>query len=312
VLATRKHRSGVTLVEVLVAIFIMGIGMLALLVLFPLGALSMAKALKDDRCSSAGANASALAVAWDLRNDPNVQKAFSYAPPDAKPPDLNGLGYPVYVDPYYAIINYNTPPGYTSPRLGWSTGAATTPGAARCMPTYATTSAKAQRWFSLLDDLAFQEDGTPVNNPPQRQGRYTWTYMMRRIGSPSGPVYDLSVVVYSGRSTEKALGETVYPLQLVPTPPAKGDNAVTLNYAGLETPAVRNGTWLLDVSYETNPTNGTGSVHGHFYRVVNTTDLPNSLLLVEVQPPLRVKNVNAMVVMESVAEVLERGTDWKR
>ena len=35
------HRSGVTLTEVLVAIFIMGIGLLSILVLFPLGALTL-------------------------------------------------------------------------------------------------------------------------------------------------------------------------------------------------------------------------------------------------------------------------------
>src|SRR4051794_38453099 len=62
-----KHRAGVTLVEVLVTIFIMGIGMLALLVLFPLGALNMAQALKDDRCGHAAATAESIAVAQDIR-----------------------------------------------------------------------------------------------------------------------------------------------------------------------------------------------------------------------------------------------------
>jgi prepilin-type N-terminal cleavage/methylation domain-containing protein len=64
-----RRRSGVTLIEVLVAIFIMAIGMLALLALFPLGALSMAQALKDDRCASAAVNAEAFAVAHDIKHD---------------------------------------------------------------------------------------------------------------------------------------------------------------------------------------------------------------------------------------------------
>ena len=46
-----NERAGVTLIEVLVAIFIMGIGLLALLTLFPLGALRMAKAIQDDRAA---------------------------------------------------------------------------------------------------------------------------------------------------------------------------------------------------------------------------------------------------------------------
>src|SRR5437763_12971326 len=63
-------RPAVTLTEVLVAIFVMGIGLLALLVLFPLGALSMAQALKDDRASQAAAQAAAIETALDFRNDP--------------------------------------------------------------------------------------------------------------------------------------------------------------------------------------------------------------------------------------------------
>jgi type II secretory pathway pseudopilin PulG len=46
------NRSGITLVEVLVAIFIMGIGLLALLTLFPLGAISMAQQVQADRAAS--------------------------------------------------------------------------------------------------------------------------------------------------------------------------------------------------------------------------------------------------------------------
>lgn len=47
--ANVHRRAGVTLVEVLVAIFITGVGLLALLTLFPLGALDLAQAVKDDR-----------------------------------------------------------------------------------------------------------------------------------------------------------------------------------------------------------------------------------------------------------------------
>ena len=52
--------AGVTLVEVLVAIFITGVGMLALLTLFPLGALDMARAIKDDRTAAVAKRAQAF------------------------------------------------------------------------------------------------------------------------------------------------------------------------------------------------------------------------------------------------------------
>jgi len=61
--AACHKRPGITLLEVLVAIFIMGIGLLALLTLFPLGALEMAQAIQDDRAGKAAADAVALSEA---------------------------------------------------------------------------------------------------------------------------------------------------------------------------------------------------------------------------------------------------------
>lgn len=58
-------QAGVTLVELLVAIIVMGVGMLALLTLFPLGALEMAQAIKDDRTGAIADNAAALGEAGE-------------------------------------------------------------------------------------------------------------------------------------------------------------------------------------------------------------------------------------------------------
>lgn len=56
----RPRRAGVTLLEVLVAIFIAGVGLLALLTLFPVGALNMARAIQDDRAGAVVADAEAF------------------------------------------------------------------------------------------------------------------------------------------------------------------------------------------------------------------------------------------------------------
>ena len=61
--AGRDSQAGATLVEVLAAIFIMGLGLLALLTLFPLGALHMAQEIKDDRTGAVAADAAALSEA---------------------------------------------------------------------------------------------------------------------------------------------------------------------------------------------------------------------------------------------------------
>lgn len=57
--------SGVTLVEVLAALFVMGIGLLTLLTLFPLGALTMAQAIKDSRAGAIADQATILSQAGE-------------------------------------------------------------------------------------------------------------------------------------------------------------------------------------------------------------------------------------------------------
>src|SRR5207302_679219 len=95
------QRDGVTLIEVLVAIFVMGLGMIALLTLFPLGVLQMAQAIKDDRTAIAAANAASVAKVWNIRVDDNVSQYYknpvgTFGLPDAS---AGSSGYPVYVDP---------------------------------------------------------------------------------------------------------------------------------------------------------------------------------------------------------------------
>src|SRR5207249_5181661 len=75
------------------------------------------------------------------------------------------------------------------------------------------------RWFTLLDDLSFLENGVPDTSSGfvQREGRYSWAYLCRmRKYTPaaSAPPYytvppaiiDLNVVVYSGRSLDLSGG----------------------------------------------------------------------------------------------------------
>src|SRR5687768_12289862 len=101
-------RPGATLIEVLVAIFVMALGMMALLTLFPLGALRMAQAIQDDRCAICAHNAGSIATMKDLRNDPMVIQTGNPAAPDmftmdldgdGAGPDPNGTSNPLMVDP---------------------------------------------------------------------------------------------------------------------------------------------------------------------------------------------------------------------
>ena len=60
-----NRRNAVTLTEVLIAIFVLSIGLMALLSLFPLGAAQMAQAIKDQRAAEAATTAAGMArVIW--------------------------------------------------------------------------------------------------------------------------------------------------------------------------------------------------------------------------------------------------------
>jgi hypothetical protein len=124
------RRPGITLLEVLSAIFITGIGLLSLLTLFPLGALQMSRALQDERTAMAGANGQAIANAVVLRLDPDIQAAMlnqqipsslfigsvynGGVPFPALTVSPDGPGLPVLVDPI-GVLAYTGQPGWP----GW-------------------------------------------------------------------------------------------------------------------------------------------------------------------------------------------------
>src|SRR5208282_5511833 len=100
------NRRGITLTEVLVAIFVTGLGLIALMTLFPLGALNMAQAIKDDRTAQAAANANANLRMWwrsQLWSASTGHNPSQTNPPQTNAPDVwappMGPGYPVYLDP---------------------------------------------------------------------------------------------------------------------------------------------------------------------------------------------------------------------
>jgi hypothetical protein len=335
----RKSRPGITLVEVLIAIFVMGIGLLAVLVLFPLGALNMARALKDDRCGSIAPNVEGLVGGFNLRVDGNVvdlnntPATYNYylnpvgspvpiavprvAPNQFYPPDDNGPSYPVWIDPYFAITGLSTlgnpPPGY--PLTGPS-GSPMIP-VARLSPTYATTINAATRWFSFLDDLYFDSNGLSTNfvlGPDLvRQGYYTYACMLRREKATQHYPVALTVIVYQGRPVQVPVAESAYFVQSGATnpPPSnlpdKADTSVILTWgAGQTAPDLRRGNWLFDATYYSATTAlGTqyGYVNGKFYRVMEATISGANQMKVEIYPPIQDADPTKAPVNAALANV---------
>lgn len=316
-------RPGVTLIEVLVSIFIMGIGMLALLVLFPLGAIQMGRALRNDRASSAAALADAIALTQDIRHDPVVLSdatvANAFTNPFGTPlTTMSGPSFGVFVDPFGFLVD-------TTGTVGALPGV--TPGIRRRSmslvnftarnaggPPFAPlTAVECGRWCTLLDDLVFNPDATPTAGSAaiERGGAYTWAWLLRQpladlrtLPAPGyGSMVEVSVVVYRGRAVQTPGGETTYPV----VTGAMDTNSVVLDYTGLPVPNLRTGVWVLDTT-QLSPPNG--PVPGYFYRVVDYLDLGNNKYQLELETPLK-NNATAMTVMEDVVEVFDRSAGWQ-
>ena len=97
-----NQRSGATLMEVLVAIFVMALGLMGLLVLFPLGALSMAQAIQDGRSATAAGNGAAISEIRLVRHDPLLALGQDGNPldPFGKPASSSLCGRQVELPPW--------------------------------------------------------------------------------------------------------------------------------------------------------------------------------------------------------------------
>jgi Tfp pilus assembly protein PilV len=314
-------RPGITLTEVLVAIFVMALGMLSLLALFPLGALTMAQAIKDSRSAHAAANATAIANALKIRFDSRVTPSFTNSPGGTlpnlatnAPANYIGPSYPVVVDTYTAAS------GTSSSLPDASTGV--TPGLPRVTitsPSNAsnglTTAAEVLRWFSLLDDITFTDVGMPdLNNGGNvtRDNRYSWFYVLRRPLYSNASVVDVTVVVCSGRPLNSIVGEHAWSgVSFDPT-----SNSVTLSYTG-DKPPIRPGSWIMDATLSTAANNP--EPYGFFYRVVGVADTGAGTMTLELQTNPRPYTTTAsptahtgtLVFMENVVEVFEKGSGWQ-
>jgi hypothetical protein len=318
------RRTGTTLLEVLIAIFVTGIGLLALLALFPLGAVNMALAIKEDRCAHSCADADAVAhmtifrdgtgALVDLRHEANIQTAF-VGPIFTLPALSNPYGpsYPVLADPLGA---YSYSAGGGAGEVGAQTATLGIPGVPRINPAF--SAALALQFCTLSDDINFgiPSNGTPVNvvggtlpGSVQRDDQYTWAYLLRKQYVTANTI-DLSIVVFKKRGLQVGTGlqpldETACKAQYG----AYGDRVITLRWdpTSQQKPRVSKGTWILDSTMQ-------GTPRGYFYRVVNVTDVTDSAgdrMDCEVQTALKATSgtgIDQAVVMESVAEVFERGT----
>lgn len=309
-----SRRSGITLVEVLVAIFVMSIGLIALLTLFPIGMLRMGRAIRDDHSAQSGHDAHVISIIHNLGNDGNMTSPGVVSdgvtadlfvnpfPAGLKNADPYGESYPIFVDP----IGYFNVFGVAQNWVGGSQGVLRRRPVEFVSRGLAPTNIAARNLriftsFTLWDDMIFESTMGAVNLPgtPKtiaggvlRDPRFSWGYTMRRPQTSDRSVVDCSVVVFDNRSLaisgNGSLLEYVYQNNTYFNP---ANNTITIDHTNpaVVAPPLRPNDWILDVTMS-NPTPTTGTAHCYWYRVVASEDLVvagKKLARYEVQQPIR-------------------------
>ena len=305
-------RKGMSMAEVLVALFLLALGTLAILTMFPLGMYHMSLALKDDRTAQSAQQADAyMRTIWRTRmveqggaGEPELYNAFSY--PDANPVTLGfqrgtpvvttGPSYPVFVDPMGWFAPWSTL--NSAPHQYWVGGAGSSPFLPRRSLNLLTsqTAAASHRACSIMDGLGFAENGTASTSggSVERELRYNWMWILQRPDNTVPNTASMTVVVFDKRSFLFAPqgAESVYASNNAPSPlsnivmqPLLTTIQLPVAYFGV--PPVQKGGWIMDAT--------PGLRHAIFYRVVSVTDNPTNIVAgipvpttdIELQTPIR-------------------------
>jgi prepilin-type N-terminal cleavage/methylation domain-containing protein len=306
------NRDGFSLAEVLIAIFVLAIGMLGILALFPLGAAQMAQAIKDERTGQlADLSEARMRIFWrqawlvsnptsatsnpaitsvgTLDTETNMlARCPEYAALDSPPgttPAVNssssGPGWPMYLDPI-GYPNFHEPGPITGTIVPRKTSSVT------------TTLAQRLQLFALIDDLSFNYNGQP-DSPISRGDRYTAAFLLQRRKNNLRTEVNLHVVVYQGRSPDVASVEVPFTLtgNVVP-----GASSISASMSGIP---LRLNSWILLSGSSPEP-------FADFYRVVGFTTTQLS-----VSPQIRTHGSGnsyaaTATILTDVIEVFDRGT----
>lgn len=287
------RRSAATLVEVLVAIFVMGLGMLAILALFPLGALTMAQAIRDTRSAQAAQAAFARAKARDLFHDANLTNTFeaminpNWLSIGYPPVNADGPSFPILMDPL-AFENGTIQPDFVAPSRVLYRIAPTFRVNPPPSPPADTTRNRIYKWFCLLDDTYFDGDTAyprAVGGDLDRDLKYSWAYLFQRPKWSEKEIIKCSVILFENRSLNTGLNQTEYSFSATVKQPNIYE--IPNNIAPLKV-----GEWILDVTKITvNTLNGPVLHPQAFYaRVVGITENVSGNLDIEIDRPITLIN----------------------
>lgn len=331
-----RRRAAFSLVEVLVALFIMAAALIALLSLFPVGAWQMAHAMRDDRSQQ-----KALLADARLRHDYR-ETVFETPPAGREVNDYSVIaagmttfgGQPAVVGavPSYPILVDSV--GYYSypSKQNWVAGVNN--GVHRATPRRLLGGTPtpwnlttALRYATLHDDMEFAPDGTPADRDGLavnasslifRQGRFTSAALLQRPDNTNPRVVGVKVLVFDRRpaGVDSATAELSWPVNV-----AVGTTIIDLP-ASVDAVPLRAGGWIMDATVIdpapagqfATPNAGTGIRNGNFYKVQSVADVGGTTTRVELQTPVVVPTgspntttyTGRFVVFEHLIDVYDR------
>jgi len=184
-LGTRK---GLTLLEVLITIFVMGIGMLSVLTLFPLAARKIGMSIDMDRATQMAGNASALASMPLTINGPSVRsKVKSYFDSVEIGIRENNPNDPILALPS-EIIHYD---------LAAINDSKTFSEIGKLVPLPGWPFFNRNQWVSP-DEYPFSDSGVPEIGS-RRSERYSPSYLFRRKRLDDETSMETLILIYAGR-----------------------------------------------------------------------------------------------------------------
>jgi hypothetical protein len=277
-------RRGLSLVEVLTAIFIMGLGVISILTLFPLGAMRMGQAFRDERSALAAYNADQFFRSYWKTHvvEAIVPDPFFLAldqPAPGMPPCLpHEVSYPVVIDPMGFLARGG------QPNQSWF-GDTPTRVPRRNLQIVGNNPTAALALCSLRDGIATDDNGNPT---PERELRYNFLWVVQRPINSNRFQASLTVVVFDRRAhmySPPGSEQVFHGVNFVP-----GQTNLLLSGVSRNQLEIRSGDWVMDGTIH-DPTSGInvgrpGLRHAHFYRVTAITETPAGTQL-EIQPPLR-------------------------
>lgn len=265
-----RRRPGMSLTEVLVALFIMALGTIAILTMFPLGMMQMGQALKDDRTAQSGSAADAyLRWYWKTNvtqpgntgptsNEPFVRAMYNPSNSAGPPPGggnpfpqaTTGPSYPVVVDPFGTWAPWSS---QNAPTQTLWFGNFATP---RRSLNQITTAPYAQRVCSLMDGLGYNPNGTGTpavgaGGTIERELRYNWLWVVQMpdVGSPE--TANMTVVVFDKRAFQYAppgAEQLLIPVANPNNPAAGTPGSTTVSFPAGTNLGVQKGGWIVDVT----------------------------------------------------------------